>query len=80
MARRPNQLLRNLLIASLIIIAAMHPDAAGTMAQLGVNLLLAIVQGIADGAADNPGAAAIAGLAVYIAYQIRIHRPRPAHA
>jgi hypothetical protein len=80
MRHRPNTLLRNLLIATLIIIAATHPDTAAHIAQLGAGLLLAIVQGIADAAAANPGAAAIAGLAVYVAHQIRTHRPARARA
>lgn len=80
MRRHPNNLLRNLFIASLIILAATHPEAAGHMAQLGAGLLLAIVDGITRAAADNPGAAAIAGLAAYAAHQIRTHRPRTATA
>lgn len=80
MARRHNQLLRNLFIASLIILAAMHPAAVGHMAQLAVGLVLAIVQGAAQAAADQPGPAAIAAIAVYAAHQIRSHRPRPAPA
>ena len=80
MRRHPNNLLRNLLIASLIILAATHPAAVQQMARLGAGLLLAIVQGIADATTDNPGAAAIAGLAAYIAHQIRSHRPRTATA
>ncbi|MEU7416727.1 hypothetical protein [Streptomyces antibioticus] len=78
MPRRQSTLLRNLFIASLIILAAMHPQAVGSMAQLGAGLVLAIVQGIATAAADNPGAAAIAGLGVYVTHQIRSHRPRTA--
>lgn len=80
MARRPNTILRNLFIASLIILAAMHPAAVQQMARLGAGLLLAIVQGAAEAAADNPGPAAIAGLAAYAAHQIRSHRPRTATA
>lgn len=79
MRRHPNNLIRNLLAASLIIIAAMHPQAAGHLAQLGAGLLLAIVQGVADAAAANPGPAILAGLALYVAHQIRTHRPARAH-
>jgi hypothetical protein len=75
MARRPNQLLRNLLTASLIILAAMHPTTVGHMAEAGATLLLAIVQGIAQAATDQPGPAALAAGAIYIAHQIRTHRP-----
>jgi hypothetical protein len=78
MARRPNQLLLRLFYASLIILAAIHPNAVGRMAELGVGLLLAIVQGTADGAAANPGAAILTAGLVYIAYQIRTHQPRTA--
>lgn len=71
MARRHDRLLHRLFYASLIILAAMHPAAVGHMAQLGVTLLLAIVDGAAQAATDNPGAAAIAGLGLYVAHQIR---------
>lgn len=74
--RRPSQLLRNLLYASLIVLAAMHPTAVGHLARLGAGLILAIVQGVADAAAANPGSAAIAAVIVYAAHQIRSHRPR----
>lgn len=80
MRSRPNHLIRNLFIASLLILAAMHPDTAGHLAHLGVGLLLAIVQGAADAASDNPGPAMLAAGAVYLAHQIRIHQPRTARA
>ncbi|MGW1532312.1 hypothetical protein [Streptomyces aureus] len=80
MRRRPNQLLRNLFIASLIILAAMNPDTTRTLAQLGVELVLAIVQGAIDGAVAHPGAAALLAGALYVAHQIRTHQPRPARA
>jgi hypothetical protein len=80
MRRRPNTLLLRLFYASLIILAAMHPTAAGRMAQLGVALALAIVQGIADAATAQPGPAILAAGAIYIAHQIHTHRPRPARA
>jgi hypothetical protein len=75
MARRPNQLLLRLFYASLIILAAMHPDTARHIAQAGATLLLAIVEGIATAATDQPGPAALAAGAVYVAHQIRTHRP-----
>jgi hypothetical protein len=78
MRRRQDHLLRNLLYATLAIIALMHPAAAGHIAQLGAGLLLAIIQGIKDAAVQNPGAAALAAGAAYITHQIRTHRP--AHA
>jgi len=78
MARRPNHLLRNLLIASLIILAAMNRTATGHLVRIGTELLLAIVQGAADGAAAHPGAAALLAGAAYIAHQIRTHRQHPA--
>ncbi|MFJ2000278.1 hypothetical protein [Streptomyces chartreusis] len=80
MRRRPNQLLKNLFIASLIILAAMHPNAVEQAARLGVGVILAVVNGIAQASADNPGPAMLAAGAIYVAYQIHIHRPRPARA
>lgn len=80
MQSHPNHLIRNLLAAALIVLAAMHPDTAGHLAQLGVGLLLAIIQGAADATADNPGPAVLAAGAVYLAHQIRTHRPRTARA
>ena len=80
MRRRPNHVIRNLFIASLVILAAMHPDTAGHLAHLGVGLLLAIVQGATDAAADNPGPAMLAAGAVYLLHQIRTHQPRTARA
>jgi hypothetical protein len=80
MRSRPHHLIRNLLTAALTILAAMHPDTAGHLAHLGVGLILAIVQGAADAAADNPGPAVLAAGAVYLAHQIRTHRPRTARA
>jgi hypothetical protein len=80
MRSHPNHLIRNLLIASLIVLAAMHPQAVGDMAHLGVALILAIVQGAADAAADNPGPAILAAGLVYLAHQTRTHRPRTARA
>lgn len=77
---RSHHLIRNLFVASLVILAPMHPDAAGHLAQLGVALALAIVQGAAEAAADNPGPAILAAGVVYLVHQIRIHRPRTAHA
>jgi hypothetical protein len=75
MARRQDHLLRNLFITSLIIIAAMHPNTASYLAQLGTGLLLAITDGISQAATDNPGAAALVAGAAYITHQIRTHRP-----
>jgi hypothetical protein len=78
MRRRHQNPLRWLLAGTLLILAATHPETVGHMVQLGVGLLLAIVQGAADGAAANPGAAALTCLAAYIAHQIRTHQPRTA--
>lgn len=76
MRRRPDNLLRNLFITTLIIIAAMHPEAVGHLANLTAGLLLAIVQGIADAAHDQPGPAILTVGAIYAVHQIRTHRPR----
>jgi hypothetical protein len=80
MRSHPNHLIRNLLAVALVILAAMHPDTAGHIAHLGVALILAIVQGAADATADNPGPAILAAGVVYLAHQIRTHRPRTARA
>lgn len=80
MARRHDHLIRNLLIAALTVIAAMHPTAVGQMAQLGAGLLLAIVDGITRAAADQPGPAVLTAGLLYVIHQIRTHRPRTAHA
>ena len=81
MRRRPDHLIRNLFIASLIILAGMHPEATAQLAHLGTALLLGIVTGIAQAAQQQPGAALLTAGALYIAHQIRTHRPRArAHA
>lgn len=80
MRSRPNHLIRNLLGVALIVLAAMHPDTAGHMAQLGVGLVLAIIQGVADAAVAQPVPAILAAGAVYVVHQIRTHRPRTARA
>lgn len=79
MARRQDHLIRNLLYAALIVIAAMHPDAVGQMAHLAAGLLLAIVQGVTDAAVAQPGPAVLTGGLIYVVHQIRTHRP-PARA
>jgi hypothetical protein len=76
MARRQDHLIRNLLIAALIVIAAMHPEAVGQLAHLGAGLLLAIIDGITRAAADQPGPAILTAGLIYITHQIRTHRPR----
>lgn len=80
MRSRPHHLIRNLLAAALTVLAAMHPDTAGHLARLVVGLALAVIQGATEAAADNPGPAVLAAGAVYLAHQIRIHRPRTARA
>jgi hypothetical protein len=80
MARRQDHLIRNLLIAALIVIAAMHPEAVGHLARAGTALLLAIVQGAADAAAAQPGPAILTAGLIYITHQIRTHRPRARRA
>lgn len=76
MRRRPDHLIRNLLIASLIILAAMHQSGTARLAQLGTELILAIVQGVADAAAAHPGPAILLAGLIYIAHQARTHHPR----
>jgi hypothetical protein len=73
--RRPDHLIRNLLYASLIILAAMHPDGTRHLAQLVTGLLLAIVEGVATAAVQHLGATAlVVGLAL-IAHNALTHRP-----
>jgi hypothetical protein len=74
--RRPDRLLLRLLYTTLVILAAMHPAAVGHIAQAGATLLLAIVDGIAQAAANQPGPAILTAGAIYITHQIRTHRPR----
>lgn len=73
--RRPDHLIRNLLIASLIILAAMHPAGTSHLAQMATGLLLAIADGILAGAAQHLGGAALVVGLIWIAYQARTHRP-----
>lgn len=80
MRRRPDHLIRNLLIATLIILAAMHPAAVSRLAQLATELILAIVNGIAQGAAAHPGPAILTAGLIWITHQARTHRPRTARA
>ena len=75
MRRHPNRLLHQLLAASLIILAAMHPAAVTQCTELAAGILLAIVQGIADAASHNPGPAALTAGAIWIAHQARTHKP-----
>jgi hypothetical protein len=74
--RRPDRLLLRLFYTTLVILAAMHPAAIGHMAQAAATLLLAIVDGITRAANDQPGPAILTAGAIYIAHQIRTHRPR----
>lgn len=78
MRRHPNHLLHWLLAGSLLTLALTHPAAVGRLAQLAVGLLLAIVQGAAQAAADQPGPAALLAGGLYVAHQIHTHRPRTA--
>lgn len=73
--RRPNHLLRNLLLASLIILAAMHPDTVRHLTQMATGLILAAVQGITDAATAHPGPAILTATAIWAVHQIRTHRP-----
>lgn len=80
MARRPNQLLLRLFYASLITLAAMHPTGTARLAQIGTELILAVIQGVADAATAHPGPAILAAGLIYIAHQARTHRPSAARA
>lgn len=80
MRRRPDRLLHRLFITSLIILAAMHPDTTAQLAETATALLLGIVDGITHAAAQQPGPALLVAGALYIAHQIRTHRPARAHA
>lgn len=76
MRRRPDHLLRNLLAATLTALALMHPEATAQLAQLATALLLGIVTGITQAAAAQPEAALLTAGGIYLAHQIRTHRPR----
>jgi hypothetical protein len=76
MRRQPNKLLTRLLIASLIVLAGMHPDTVKQCAHLAAGALFALAEGIAQAAADNPGPAILTGGAIYLAHQVHTHRPR----
>ncbi|GKQ35166.1 hypothetical protein [Streptomyces sp. A012304] len=75
MARRHDRILHRLLYATLIILALMHPDTAGHVAQLAATVLLTTVAGIAQAAAAQPEAALLTAGGIWIAHQIRTHRP-----
>jgi hypothetical protein len=78
MRRHPNPLIKHLLYASLIILAAMNPGAVTTLTKLATGLLLATINGITTAAADQPGPALLLAGLTYIAHQTRTHRPRTA--
>ncbi|MFJ8146581.1 hypothetical protein ACIQ6R_16140 [Streptomyces sp. NPDC096048] len=80
MRRRPDRILRQLLLATLIILALMHPAATAHLAEIATAMLLGVVTGIADAASQQPEAALLLAGAVYLAVQTRNHRPRPARA
>lgn len=75
MRRHPNNLIRNLLIASLIILAAMHPAGISYLAQLGTGLVCSILEGILAGAAQHLAGAALAVGLIWIAFNAVAHRP-----
>lgn len=76
MRRRPDHLLRSLLAAALAVLALMHPETTARLAELATGLLLAVVAGIAQAAAAQPEAALLTAGGIYLAHQIRTHRPR----
>lgn len=76
MRRRPDHLLTRLFIASLITLALMHPETTAHLAELATGLLLAVVTGITHAAAAQPEAALLTAGGIYLAHQIRTHRPR----
>lgn len=75
-----SHLLRNLLIGALLILAAMHPTTVTTLVEIALGLVFATTTGIAAAATEQPEAALLTAGALYIAHQIRTHRPRTAHA
>jgi hypothetical protein len=77
---RSRPILRYLLAATLLILAALHPDTLATLARLGAGAVLAIVTGIAQAATAQPEAALLTAGALYITHQIRTHRPARARA
>ncbi|MFF3511551.1 hypothetical protein [Streptomyces sp. NPDC002573] len=79
MRHRPDHLLRNLLIAALITLAAMHPTTIDHLTQLGAGLVLAVLNGIATAARQQPGPAILAAGLIWLAYQLRTRRPARPH-
>ncbi|WP_370667053.1 hypothetical protein [Streptomyces sp. IBSBF 2507] len=80
MRRRPDRILRQLLAASVIILAIMHPQTTAHLAEIATAMLLGIVTGITHAASQQPEAALLLTGAIYIAHQIHTHRPHPARA
>lgn len=80
MRRRPDRILRQLLAATLVILALMHPETTAHLAEIATAMLLGIVTGIAHAASQQPEAALLLAGGIYIAHQIRTHRPPTARA
>ncbi|MDN3244138.1 hypothetical protein [Streptomyces sp. ZSW22] len=75
MRRRPDRILRQLLAASLIILALMHPETTAHLAEIAAAMILGIVNGIGQAAAAQPGPALLLAGGIYLAIEIRTHRP-----
>ncbi|MFD0053022.1 hypothetical protein ACFVHR_04760 [Streptomyces sp. NPDC127168] len=75
MRRRPDRILRQLLAATLVILAIMHPETTAHLAEIAAAMVLGVIDGIGQAAAAQPGPALLLAGALYLAHQIRTHRP-----
>ena len=80
MRRRPDHLIRNLLIGALIILAAMHPAATSHLAQMATSLVCSVLEGVLAGAAQHLAGAALAVGLIWIAWNALTHHPRTRRA
>lgn len=76
---RHDRILLWLCAGTLLILAAMYPDATQTAAHGATTVLLAVVEGIAQAAAQQPAAALIAAGGLYLARTWHTHRTTRAH-
>lgn len=77
--RRNDRLLLRLFLATLVILAVMHPAGTGAIAHATATAVLAVVNGVAQAAAAAPTAALLAAGGLYLLHHVRTHRPAHAH-
>ncbi|MFC7817579.1 hypothetical protein ACFUTR_23395 [Streptomyces sp. NPDC057367] len=80
MRRRPDRILRQLLAVTLVILALMHPETTAHLAEITAAMVLGVIDGIGQAAAAQPGPALLLAGGIYLAVQIRAHRPPAARA